>query len=86
MFVTGTGKTTTAKKMGQVYFDMGLLSSTDVIECAASDLVGQYVGQTGPKTRQKLEQGLGKVLFVDEACKRVTESAIKVTNLNVRSA
>lgn len=30
--------------MGQVYFDMGLLASTEVVECSASDLVGQYVG------------------------------------------
>lgn len=41
----GTGKTTTARKIGQVYCDMGFLSSPEVIECSASDLVGQYVGQ-----------------------------------------
>lgn len=63
----GTGKTTTARKMGQVYFDMGFLSSTEVIECSVSDLVGQYVGQTGPKTRQLFRKALGKVLFIDEA-------------------
>ncbi|KAN0082397.1 P-loop containing nucleoside triphosphate hydrolase protein [Tylopilus felleus] len=57
----GTGKTMTARKLGQVYFDMGFLSSADVIECSASDLVGQYVGHTGPK------KALGKVLFIDEA-------------------
>ena len=53
--------------MGQVYYDMGFLSSTEVIECSASDLVGQYVGQTGPKTKQLFERALGKVLFIDEA-------------------
>ncbi|KAH0828787.1 P-loop containing nucleoside triphosphate hydrolase protein [Lanmaoa asiatica] len=63
----GTGKTTTARKLGQVYYDMGFLSSTDVIECSASDLVGQYVGHTGPKTRKLFEKALGKVLFIDEA-------------------
>ncbi|KAF8436537.1 P-loop containing nucleoside triphosphate hydrolase protein [Boletus edulis BED1] len=63
----GTGKTTTARKLGQVYFDMGFLSSADVIECSASDLVGQYVGHTGPKTRKLFEKALGKVLFIDEA-------------------
>jgi hypothetical protein len=31
--------------MGQVYYDMGLLSSAEVVECSASDLVGEYVGQ-----------------------------------------
>ncbi|KAF9238218.1 P-loop containing nucleoside triphosphate hydrolase protein [Melanogaster broomeanus] len=63
----GTGKTTTARKLGQVYYDMGFLASRDVIECSATDLVGQYVGQTGPKTRKLFEKALGKVLFVDEA-------------------
>ncbi|KAI0030555.1 P-loop containing nucleoside triphosphate hydrolase protein [Vararia minispora EC-137] len=63
----GTGKTTTARKMGQVYYDMGFLSSSEVIECSASDLVGQYVGHTGPKTRKLFEKALGKVLFIDEA-------------------
>ena len=53
--------------MGKVYFDMGFLSSTEVVECSASDLVGQYVGQTGPKTKGVFEKALGKVLFVDEA-------------------
>lgn len=38
--LTETGKTSTAKKMGQVYFDMGLLASTEVIETSARDLVG----------------------------------------------
>lgn len=64
----------TARKMGQVFYDMGFLSSTEVIECSASDLVGQYVGHTGPKTRQILTRALGKVLFVDEAY-RLTEDA-----------
>ena len=64
---SGTGKTTIARKIGQVYFDMGILSSADFIECSASDLVGQYVGQTGPKTQKIFEKALGKVLFIDEA-------------------
>ncbi|KAJ6515608.1 P-loop containing nucleoside triphosphate hydrolase protein [Mycena sanguinolenta] len=63
----GTGKTTVARKMGQVYFDMGFLSSPKVEECSASDLVGQYVGQTGPKTLALFEKSLGRVLFIDEA-------------------
>ena len=53
--------------MGQVFFDMGFLSAVEVIECSASDLIGSYVGQTGPKTCAQLEKALGKVLFVDEA-------------------
>ncbi|PSR97392.1 P-loop containing nucleoside triphosphate hydrolase protein [Coniella lustricola] len=63
----GTGKTTTAKKMGKVFYDMGFLATAEVIECSATDLIGQYVGQTGPKVQQQLDKALGKVLFVDEA-------------------
>ena len=63
----GTGKTTTAKKMGKVFYDMGFLATAEVVECSATDLVGQYVGQTGPKVQQLLEKALGRVLFVDEA-------------------
>lgn len=63
----GTRKTTTARKMGQVYYDMGFLSSAEVSECSATDLVGQYVGHTGPKTIAQLEKALGKILFIDEA-------------------
>ena len=46
---------------------MGFLASTELVECSASDLVGEYVGQTGPKTRELFEKAIGKVLFVDEA-------------------
>lgn len=65
--ITGTGKTTTARKMGKIYYDMGFLSTAEVVECSAKDLVGQYVGQTGPKAQALIESALGKVLFVDEA-------------------
>lgn len=63
----GTGKTTTARKMGKVYYDMGFLSSADVIESSATDLIGEFVGHTGPKTQNLLEKALGKVLLIDEA-------------------
>jgi hypothetical protein len=46
---------------------MAVLGSKDLVECSASDLIGQYVGQTGPKTQQKLTEALGRVLFIDEA-------------------
>lgn len=46
---------------------MGILATNDYVDCSASDLIGQYVGQTGPKTQAKLTEALGRVLFVDEA-------------------
>lgn len=46
---------------------MGFLASKEVVECSATDLVGQFVGQTGPKTKGVFEKAIGKVLFIDEA-------------------
>ncbi|KAI9712047.1 MAG: hypothetical protein M1820_001756 [Bogoriella megaspora] len=63
----GTGKTSTARKIGKVYYDMGFLANCSVVECSATELVGEYLGQTGPKTQKLLEKALGKVLFIDEA-------------------
>ncbi|KAJ8121165.1 hypothetical protein ONZ43_g2319 [Nemania bipapillata] len=63
----GTGKTTVARKVSQLYYDMGVLGSSNYIECSASDLIGEYIGHTGPKTQAKLTESLGRVLFVDEA-------------------
>ncbi|KAI1266292.1 ATPase [Xylariaceae sp. FL1019] len=63
----GTGKTTTARKIGKIYYDMGFLAQAEVIDCSASDLIGQFVGQTGPKVRQLFDRALGRVLLIDEA-------------------
>lgn len=63
----GTGKTSTARKVGQIFYDMGFLASDEVIECSASDFIGQYVGQTAPLVQALLDKSLGKVLFIDEA-------------------
>lgn len=63
----GTGKTTTARKVGRLYYDMGLLSTDEVVTCSVSDLIGEHVGCTGPQVINTLETGLGKVLFIDEA-------------------
>ena len=46
---------------------MGFLATAEVLETSATDLVGEYVGKTGPKTQKLLEKALGKVLFIDEA-------------------
>lgn len=50
-----------------IVYDFGFLATAEVIECSATDLIGQYVGQTGPKVQQQLDKALGKVLFIDEA-------------------
>jgi hypothetical protein len=61
------GKTTVARKFGEVYYSLGILPSSDVVELSVSDLMTGYVGQTGQQTREKFSAARGKVLFVDEA-------------------
>ncbi|KAI1495866.1 P-loop containing nucleoside triphosphate hydrolase protein [Biscogniauxia marginata] len=63
----GTGKTSTARKMGKIYYDMGFLTEANVVDCSATDLIGQFVGHTGPKVQKKFKEALGRVLFIDEA-------------------
>jgi SpoVK/Ycf46/Vps4 family AAA+-type ATPase len=46
---------------------MGFLSSPKVEECSVSDLIGEWLGHTGPKTKKLFEKALGHVLFIDEA-------------------
>ncbi|KAI5925989.1 P-loop containing nucleoside triphosphate hydrolase protein [Camillea tinctor] len=63
----GTGKTHTARIVGQIFYDMGFLSTNEVMECSASHLIGQYIGHTAPKVLNLFRSALGKVLFIDEA-------------------
>ncbi|RYP13603.1 hypothetical protein DL765_006804 [Monosporascus sp. GIB2] len=61
----GTGKTTTAGVVAQMYYDMGFLSAPQVVECSVSDLTAEYTGQTESKVIEVLERALGKLLIID---------------------
>nr|WP_077625058.1 AAA family ATPase [Sediminibacillus massiliensis] len=63
----GTGKTTVANIYSQILNHCGLLKRGHLVVASRSDLVAGYVGQTAIKTKQKVREALGGVLFIDEA-------------------
>ncbi|MDY3676947.1 MAG: AAA family ATPase [Catenibacterium mitsuokai] len=63
----GTGKTTVAKLIGQMFYEMGYLESGHVVEVNRSQLIGEYIGQTAIKTAGYIQRAMGGVLFIDEA-------------------
>ena len=71
----GTGKTTVARIVSQIYGKLGLISKGHLVEVDRSQLVAGYVGQTAPKVAAVVEQALGGVLFIDEAYALMSKGA-----------
>jgi stage V sporulation protein K len=63
----GTGKTTVARLIAQIYRSLGFVSRGQLIEADRSRLVGGWLGQTALKTADLIKEALGGVLFIDEA-------------------
>ncbi len=63
----GTGKTTIARVVADMFKQMGILKSGHLVETNKRGLVAEYVGQTARKTEEIFQKALGGVLFIDEA-------------------
>ena len=63
----GTGKTTIARKVGDVYKALGILKGGHFVEASPGDLVAGFIGQTVAKTQSLIDRAMDGVLFIDEA-------------------
>lgn len=64
----GTGKTSIARLISKIYGQLGVLKRPDIfVECTRADLVGEYQGTTAIKTKERINEAMGGVLFIDEA-------------------
>ena len=63
----GSGKTTVARVLGQIYYDLGITKNPQIIEVDRGDLVGSVIGETALKTKKAVEAARGGILFIDEA-------------------
>lgn len=71
----GTGKTEVARILSRILYDAGVMDEAKLVETDAHGLIGKYVGETAPKTLQKIDEAMGGVLFIDEAYALTTDAS-----------
>ncbi len=80
----GTGKTTVARIIGDIFFHIGLLSKGHVVEVSPTELISSYVGQSAKNVKEYFEKAKGGILFIDEAyglCQDSTSSTDAINAL-----
>ena len=70
----GTGKTTVARILADIYRDLGLISGSKLIEVTRSDLVVSQTGETAKRAADKFNSAIDNVLFIDEAYTLINKS------------
>lgn len=63
----GTGKTEVARIISRILYDAGVLGEAKLVETDSRGLLGKRVGETAPKTEEKINEAMNGVLFIDEA-------------------
>ena len=63
----GTGKTTVARILGEIFLSLGISKNTRFVETDRAGLVAGYVGQTASQTNRVIDSAMGGILFIDEA-------------------
>ncbi|PYH92430.1 hypothetical protein BO71DRAFT_357464 [Aspergillus ellipticus CBS 707.79] len=63
----GTGKKTVARQLGTLYYKMGALTDGALVPCSVADLLAPHIYPTSLRSRDQLDRGKGKVLFIEDA-------------------
>lgn len=70
----GTAKTTVARILAGIFQEIGILSSSQIVEAGRADLVAGYIGQTAINVKSVFKRARGKILFIDEAYSLASDS------------